>query len=138
MNATPNNSNSAALVALDRKCGAFVALKDGHYGNFQAGGVIFTASEWEAIAALAALRATPGATTSDPADDRAEFEAWFLAEKLKTFPKDYESWRLERWGEGYRASYEKAWFAARKVTPPSAQQDDGDELFDVVHPETER
>lgn len=40
------------------------------------------------------------------------FEAWFDAEKEKTFPKDYDRSRFARWGESSRRDYWESWQAA--------------------------
>lgn len=47
-------------------------------------------------------------------DSRAEFEAWWREHCLKTFPKDYDISRLERWGSDYKADAHDAWQAANQ------------------------
>lgn len=48
-----------------------------------------------------------------PTTTDAEFEAWWLSEQLKTFPKDYDRSRLADWGSMFKDKAELAWQAAR-------------------------
>ena len=53
--------------------------------------------------------------------EREEFEAWWLSEQVKTFPKNYEKDRLDNWGSSYKPAAWDAWQARAARTAPAEQ-----------------
>jgi len=73
-----------AIEAVAQQAGALITLKDGSYGNVQAGAVIFAPSEWQAFCAALASRPEPPAVDAGEKGDSAmqnQIEAiWMYAQ----------------------------------------------------------